>query len=93
LGIEWFRDLSLTILGFVATVVLILVAILVYRLYRTLTAALDLAKTTSEIVLDTVTLLQGGPVAMILTLIRSFSPTVRALNQKVQKRKYLGRKR
>ena len=44
MGIEWFRDLSVTILCFVTTGVLILVAILVCRLYRKLTATLALVE-------------------------------------------------
>ena len=60
MGIEWFRDLSITILGFVTTAVLIFTAILVYRLYRTLTSTLLLIKAASKIALDTVTQVQEG---------------------------------
>jgi hypothetical protein len=52
-GIEWFRDLSITILGFVTTTVLIFTTILVYRLYRTLTSTLLLVNAASKIALDT----------------------------------------
>jgi hypothetical protein len=60
MGIEWFRDLSITVLGFAATVVLIFAAILVYRLYRTIKSTLLLVKATSKIAYDTVTLVQEG---------------------------------
>lgn len=58
MGIEWFRDLSITILGFVTTVVLIFTAVLAYRLYRTLQSILLLLKATSKIAYDTVSLVQ-----------------------------------
>jgi hypothetical protein len=72
MGIEWFRDLSITILGFVTTAVLIFAAILVYRLYRTLKSTLLLVKAASKIAYDTVTRMQEGikPLLPILTLIQ-----------------------
>jgi branched-subunit amino acid permease len=69
-GIEWFRDLSITILGFVTSAVLIFVTVLIYRLYRKANSALQLAKSTSKIAYDTVTLVQQGPLITILTLIQ-----------------------
>ena len=72
MGIEWFRDLSIAILGFVTTAVLILTAILVYRLYRTLKSTLLLIKSASKIAHETVSLVQDGikPLLPILTLIQ-----------------------
>ena len=72
MGIEWFRDLSIAILGFVTTAVLIFAAILVYRLYRTLKSTLLLVKAASKIAYDTVTLVQEGikPLLPILALIQ-----------------------
>ncbi len=49
MGIEWFRDLSITVLGFVKTAVLIFTATLVYRLYRTITSILLMVKSASKI--------------------------------------------
>jgi hypothetical protein len=69
-GIEWFRDLSIVILGFVTTAVLIFTAVLVYRLYRTIKSTLLLVKAASKIAYDTVTLVQQGPLITILTLIQ-----------------------
>jgi len=54
LGIEWFRDLSIAILGFVTTAVLIFTAVLVYRLYRKTTTTLFLVQTLMKSVNDTV---------------------------------------
>ncbi len=72
MGIEWFRDLSIAILGFVTTAVLIFTAVLIYRLYRTLKSTLLLVKAASEIVYDTVTLVQEGikPLLPILALLK-----------------------
>ena len=72
MGIEWFRDLSITILGFVTTAVLIFIAVLVYRLYRTIKSTLLLVKAASKIAYDTVTLVQEGikPLLPILALIQ-----------------------
>ena len=72
MGIEWFRDLSIAIMGFVTTAVLIFTAVLVYRLYRTIKSTLVLVKAASKIAYDTVTLVQGGikPLFPILKLIQ-----------------------
>ena len=70
MGIEWFRDLSMTILGFVTSAVLIFVTVLIYRLYRRTNSALLMAKSASKIAYDTVTLVQQGPLITILTLIQ-----------------------
>ncbi len=72
MGIEWFRDLSIAILGFVTTAVLILIAVLVYRLYREVKSTLLLVKAASQIAYDTVTLVQEGikPLLSILALIQ-----------------------
>jgi hypothetical protein len=58
MGIEWFRDLSITILGFMTSAAIIFIAILAYRMYRTLKSTVLLVKATSKITYDMVTLLQ-----------------------------------
>jgi len=72
MGIEWFRDLSITVLGFVTSGVLIFIAVLIYRLYRRASSALLMAKSASKIAYDTVALVQGGikPLLPILALIQ-----------------------
>jgi len=74
-GIEWFRDLSITILGFVTTAVLIFTAILVYRLYRTAQSTLSLVKAAAKTASDAVTLVQGviKPLLPILAVIQGIS--------------------
>jgi predicted PurR-regulated permease PerM len=54
MGIEWVRDLSVAILCFVTTAVLIFVVILIYRLYRKITTTLVLVQTLMGSVNDTV---------------------------------------
>jgi hypothetical protein len=70
MGIEWFRDLSITILGLVTSVVLIFVLILAYRLYRSLTSTLSLVKATAKSANETLSLIQEGlkPLLSILAL-------------------------
>ena len=72
MDIEWFRDLSIAILGFVTTAVLIFAAIVVYRLYRTIKSTVLLVKGASKIAYDTATLVQEGTklLATILALIQ-----------------------
>ena len=72
MGIEWFRDLSITILCFVTVAVLIFAAILVYRLYRSLKATLSVINAASKIAYDTVKMVQQGvnPLVSILSLIQ-----------------------
>ena len=54
MGIEWFRDLSITIMGFVTTAVFIFTVVLVYRLYRKTKTTLVLVQTLMKSVNDTV---------------------------------------
>ncbi len=70
MGIEWFRDLSIIILGITTSVVLIFITVLVYRLYRKANSALQLAKSTAKIAYDTATMVQQGPLGLILALIQ-----------------------
>ena len=73
MGIEWFRDLSITVLGFVASVALIFLAILSYRLYRTLNTSILQVNAVSKIVHDTVVLVQDSikPMLSIMTMIQA----------------------
>ena len=48
MGIEWFRDLSITILGFVASAALIFIVVMVFRLYRTLNSTILQVKAVGE---------------------------------------------
>ena len=70
MGIEWFRDLSIIILGITTLVVLVIITVLIYRLYRKADATLQLVKSTVKIAYDTVTFVQNGPLTTILALIQ-----------------------
>jgi len=87
MGIEWFRDLSITILGFVTSAVLIFVTVLIYRLYRKANATLQLAKSASKIAYDTVTLVQQGPLITILTLIQGIRGGFKGISKMFKKGK------
>ena len=89
MGIEWFRDLSIAILGFVTSAVLILVAVLSYRLYRKANSALLLVKSTSKIVYDTISLVKAGikPLLPILTLIQGIRGGFKGISKVFKKGK------
>jgi hypothetical protein len=89
MDIEWFRDLSIAILGFVTTAVLIFTAILAYSLYRKAKAALQLAKSASKIAYDTVSLMQGGlkPLFPILALIQGIRGGFKGMSKLFKKGK------
>ena len=72
MGIEWYRDLSITILGFVTSVVLIFMAIMVYRLYREVKSTLLLVKATAKTVQETVAMVQESikPMLPIMAIIQ-----------------------
>ena len=87
MGIEWFRDLSITILGFVTSVVLIFMAIMVYRLYREVKSTLLLVKATAKTVQETVTMVQESikpmlPIMAIIQAVRSGFEFVRKMCNK-----------
>jgi methyl-accepting chemotaxis protein len=54
MGIEWVRDLSIAILCFVTTAMLIFAVIVIYRLYRKITKTLLLVQTLIKSANDTV---------------------------------------
>jgi hypothetical protein len=72
MGIEWFRDLSITILAFTTTILLIFIALLVYSLYRTAKSTLLLVQAAMKIISDTVTQIQKDikPLLALLSLIQ-----------------------
>jgi hypothetical protein len=82
MGIEWFRDLSITILGFVTTAVLIFAAVLAYRLYRMAKSTLLMAKAASKMAYDTLTSVQEGikPVLSILALIKGIRGSLEGIS-------------
>jgi hypothetical protein len=92
MGIEWFRDLSITILGFVTTAVLIFAAILAYRLYRTLKSTLLLVKEASKIAYDTVALMQEciKPLLPILALVRGIGGGLQSISKLFKKESNTG---
>ena len=73
MSIEWFRDLSITILCFVTTAMLIFIAVLVYRLYRAVKSTLLQVNTVAKSVNDTINLVQESikPVLGIMALIQA----------------------
>lgn len=87
MGIEWYRDLSITILGFVTTVVLIFTSVLVYSLYRTIKSTMLQVKASSKIVYDTVALVQEciKPLLSILTIFQGIRGGFEAISKMFKK--------
>jgi hypothetical protein len=92
MGIEWFRDLSITVLGFVATVVLIFGAILAYRLYQTIKSTMLKVREASQKACDTVVMVQEGikPLLEITSVIRFVIEGVKSLINMFKKESHKG---
>jgi len=89
MGVEWTRDLSITILGFVASGVLIFAAVLAYRLYRETTSALSQLKAASKRACDTVSLIQElvKPLIPVVALVQGVREGLTGIIDIVRKRK------
>lgn len=89
MGIEWFRDLSITILGFVTSGVLIFVALLAYRTYRDTRSAVQQVKAASKKMIDTAAQVQEGIrlVLPVLTLIQGIRGGLKGIGALLLKRK------
>ncbi len=72
MDIEWFRDLSVTILGFAATLGLIIGAIVLLRLYSSVQAVLKEMRMASMIAHDTAARVHEGmrPVFAFLEMVQ-----------------------
>ena len=73
MGLEWFRDLTICILGLVATGVLIFVAVLLYSLYRRTRSILDSVEITSKTIQRIVTYVGDEvvkPVSQVVALVQ-----------------------
>jgi hypothetical protein len=82
MGIEWFRDLtiiimglSIILMGLAASVLLIFSAILIYRLYRVVNSTLLIVKATSKSAYDSVKLIQEAlkPLLPMMVLFQGIS--------------------
>ncbi len=72
MDIEWFRDLSVTILGFAATLVFIISAIVLLRLYSTIQAVLKEMRMASMLAHDTAARVHEGmrPLFAVLEMVQ-----------------------
>jgi hypothetical protein len=83
MGIEWFRDLSITILSLVTTVVLVFASVLVYQLQRAAKTTLLSVKQASENVSDTVAMVQEGikPLLPVLALVQGILGGIKGIGK------------
>ena len=75
MNIEWYRDLSVTILGFGATAVLLIMMIVALRLQRSATQVLKELKAASILARESAEIVRDGvePVASILGIAKAVS--------------------
>lgn len=89
MGIEWFRDLSIIILCFITSIMLIFAAVILYRLYRKLNSILLLVKETSKIAHDVVCLVRdfSKPLIPILALMKGIGGGFRGVADMLKNKK------
>jgi Mg2+/Co2+ transporter CorB len=87
MDMAWFRDLSITIMGFVITVVFIIVAIVVYKLYGAATSTMKSVRAASKDVSDTVSIVREAikPFVMIMTMIQAIRQGFEQVTRKNKK--------
>ncbi len=70
MGIEWFRDLSITIMAFAGAVAFLITTIVLLRLQRTAKDALQEFKVASILTRDTAVMVHDGvkPISAILSI-------------------------
>ena len=76
MSIEWFRDLIIIIWGIGATVVMLLIGVLAFLLYRRIRPALDSLKATTKTV-ENITSVVGEQVAGPLAKVAAFVQGIR----------------
>ena len=89
MGIEWFRDLSIIILCFITSIMLIFAAVILYRLYSKLNSILRVVKDTSKIDHDVVCLVRDvtKPLITILALIKGVGGGFRGVADMLKNKK------
>jgi hypothetical protein len=75
-GIEWFRDLAIVILGFGVTIVAICIGVLAFMLYRKLRPILDSVKATTKTV-ENISSAVGEEVSRPLAQLAAFIQGIR----------------
>lgn len=88
MGVEWTRDLSITILGFVASGVLIFAAVLAYRLYRETSSAMSQLKAASQKASDTISFIQEivQPLIPVVTVVQGARAGLKGIIKLFRKR-------
>ncbi len=83
MGIEWFRDLSITVLGFVSSAVLIFLAVMAYRLHFVAKETMLSVKEASDSISVIANQFQGliKPLLPILTLIQGIRQGIKGVSK------------
>jgi hypothetical protein len=89
LGIEWFRDLVVCILGLGATVAIIFIAILALLFYRKVSPILDSAKKTVKTVEDLSSCVEeevARPLAQVVAFVQGITQAVNVVGRFTRKK-------
>ena len=89
MGIEWYRDLFICILGIGATLAIIFIAVLVFLLYRKLIPILDSLKATTKTVENLSSCVQAevaGPLAQVAAFVQGIRQTIGLVNRFTRKK-------
>lgn len=68
MGIEWFRDLSITLMGFVSTLVFIFFGVVIFLVYRQARATAASVKAASQAVTDTAKMVRDEAVRPVFKI-------------------------
>ena len=84
MSIDWFRDLTISILGLVTAGVLIFVAVLAFLLYRRVRSILDSIRTTSRTIQEITSYAVDGvakPVIQVLAVVQGIRQGINTVSK------------
>lgn len=89
MGIEWFRDLSITVMGFAGALAAIVGTIVLLRLQRKTNVVLEELKAASILAHDTAEIVHDGvrPMAAVVSFFRAMSQGTDRDREKEKKRR------
>ena len=87
MNIEWYRDLSITVFGFVASGVLIFLAVLLYLLYRRASHILDSVKAASSAIKTIISYISYEVIKPLFRFMKGIREGISAFSQFSEKRK------
>ncbi|GEM_PF-2869450 len=93
MGIEWYRDLSITLMGFISTLVFIFFGVIIFLIYRQARSAAASVKAASNTVNETVGMIRDEvvkPVFKVAAFVEGLREGIEKLVSMFQKREEQG---